>query len=163
MMRTSIARRLVQLALVPAALLGVLVVAAPAQAAAPTTVRLQSDIVAWTNAVRKSAGCAPVRLDAKLALAARSHSAWMARYGKFSHTGSGGSTFVVRVKRAGYVAPLSENIAWGYRDGRQVVTAWMKSPGHRANLLNCRAKAVGVGAVYAANGTTYFTQEFGSR
>jgi uncharacterized protein YkwD len=161
-MRTSIARRLVQLALVPAALFGVLVVASPAEAAAPTNAQWQSAITYWTNAVRKSAGCAPVRHDARLANAATGHSKWMAAYRRFSHTGSGGSTFVVRVKRAGYSAPLSENIAWGYRSGKDLVTAWMRSPGHRANLLNCRAKAVGIGAAYASNGTTYFTQEFGT-
>ena len=87
----------------------------------------------------------------------------MAKTRTFSHTGSGGSTFVARAKAAGYSAALSENIAWGYRDGAQVVAAWMKSPGHRANILNCRAKAVGVGAVYAANGTPYYTQDFGSK
>lgn len=162
-MRTSIARRLVQLALVPAALFGVIAVATPAEAAAPTNAQWQAAIVYWTNQVRKAHGCAPVRHDARLAKAATGHSAWMATYRRFSHTGSGGSTFVVRVKRAGYSAPLSENIAWGYRSGQALVTAWMRSPGHRVNLLNCRAKAVGVGMAYAKNGTTYFTQDFGTR
>jgi uncharacterized protein YkwD len=162
-MRSSIVRRLAHLALVPAVLLGIVAVASPAQAAAPTTVQMQSDIVKWTNTYRAKAGCAAVRLDAKLALAARNHSAYMARTGSFSHTGSGGSTFVARVKATGYTAPLSENIAWGYRDGASVVKAWMASPAHKANLLNCRAKAVGVGAVYASNGNPYFTQEFGTR
>jgi uncharacterized protein YkwD len=37
----------------------------------------------------------------------------------------------------------------------------MASPGHRANILNCKATKVGVGAVYAANGTAYYTQDFG--
>jgi uncharacterized protein YkwD len=162
-MRSSIARRLARLALVPAALLGVVVVAAPAQAAVPTTVRMQSDIVYWTNQHRAKAGCPKLRLDAALARAGRNHSAWMAQTGRFSHVGYGGSTFVTRARAAGYTAARSENIAWGYRDGAQVVTAWMKSPGHRANILDCRAKAVGVGAVYSANGTPYFTQDFGSR
>jgi uncharacterized protein YkwD len=39
----------------------------------------------------------------------------------------------------------------------------MASPGHRANILNCKAKAVGVGAAYAANGNPYYTEDFGSR
>jgi uncharacterized protein YkwD len=162
-MRSSFARRLALLALVPAAMFGVVAVATPAQAAAPTTVKLQSDIVYWTNQHRAKHGCGKLRLDAKVARAARNHSAWMARSGRFSHTGTGGSTFVARVKATGYAAPLSENIAWGYRDGAAVVNAWMKSPGHRANILNCRAKAVGVGAVYSANGTPYYTQDFGSK
>ena len=74
---------------------------------------------------------------------------------------SSGSTFDARIKATGYTAPLSENIAWGYRTGADVVKAWMASPGHRANLLDCTAKSVGVGAVYAANGNPYYTQDFG--
>jgi uncharacterized protein YkwD len=70
---------------------------------------------------------------------------------------------VTRAKAAGYSAPIAENIAWGYRDGAQVVTSWMNSPAHKANIVNCKAKAVGVGAAYAANGTPYYTQDFGSR
>jgi uncharacterized protein YkwD len=162
-MRSSFARRLAMLALVPAALFGMVAVASPAEAAVVTTVRLQSDILYWTNQHRAKHGCAKLRLDAGVARAARNHSSWMARSGRFSHTGVGGSTFVARVRAAGYSAPLSENIAWGYRSGAAVVVAWMKSPGHRANILNCRAKAVGIGAVYAANGTPYYTQDFGSR
>ena len=162
-MRSSIARRLANLALIPAALLGMVMVASPAEAAAPTTIRLQTDIIYWTNQYRVKAGCAALRLDANIARAARNHSAYMAKTGTFSHTGSGGSSFVVRVKAAGYSAPLSENIAWGYRDGASVVKAWMNSSAHKANLLNCKAKAVGVGAVYAANGNPYYTQDFGSQ
>jgi uncharacterized protein YkwD len=162
-MRSSIARRLANLALIPAALIGIVVVASPAQAAAPTTVQMQSDILAGTNAQRAKAGCGKLRLDANIARAARNHSAWMAKTGTFSHVGSASSSFVVRVKAQGYTAPLSENIAWGYRSGADVMKAWMLSPGHRANIMNCSAKAVGIGAVYAANGNPYFTEDFGSR
>jgi uncharacterized protein YkwD len=162
-MRSSIARRLATLALLPAALLGAVAVASPAQAAAPTMQQLQTDIVTATNRYRAKAGCPQLRVELSLTRAARNHSAWMARTGTFSHVGSGNSSFVTRVKAAGYTAPLAENIAWGYRDGAQVVTAWMNSPAHKANILNCKAKAVGVGAIYAANGTPYYTQEFGSK
>jgi uncharacterized protein YkwD len=162
-MRSSIARRLATLALLPVALLGVVTVASPADAAAPTTVRLQTDILSATNAARAAHGCGKLRLDANIARAARNHSAWMARTGTFSHVGSGNSSFVTRIKAQRYTAPLSENIAWGYRSGADVVKAWMASPGHRANILNCKAKAVGVGAAYAANGNPYYTEDFGSR
>jgi len=162
-MRSSITRRLAMLALVPAALLGALVVATPAEAAAPTTQQLQNDIVDATNRWRVKYGCPRLRVEITLVRAARNHSAWMARTGKFSHVGIANSSFVTRVRAAGYTAPMAENIAWGYRDGALVVSAWMKSPAHKANILNCKAKAVGVGAIYAANGTPYYTQEFGSR
>jgi uncharacterized protein YkwD len=162
-MRSSIARNLVKLALLPVALFGAVAVASPAQAAAPSTVQMQSDILAGTNAQRARHGCGKLRLDANIARAARNHSAWMAKTGTFSHVGSANSSFVTRIKAQGYTAALSENIAWGYRSGTDVVTAWMNSAGHRANILNCSAKSVGIGAVYAANGNPYFTEDFGSR
>ena len=85
----------------------------------------------------------------------------MGRTGAFSHTGRGGSNFVSRAKAAGYAHPSAENIAWGYRSAEDVVTGWMNSPGHRTNILNCRSKTVGTGAVYAQNGAPYYTQDFG--
>jgi uncharacterized protein YkwD len=124
---------------------------------------MQSDIVYWTNQWRVKVGCAPVRLDAQLARAGRNHSAWMAQTGKFSHVGVSGSSFVTRARTAGYASAMSENIAWGYRSGAEVVSAWMKSPGHRANIVNCKAKAQGVGVAYSANGTPFITQDFGSK
>ena len=39
--------------------------------------------------------------------------------------------------------------------------AWMNSPGHRANILNCRYRHLGVGVVYDGR-TPYWTQEFGT-
>lgn len=160
-MRSSILRRLAFLALVPAALFGVVVLATPAQAAVTSTQTMESDIVFWTNHQRIKAGCKALTVNSALTNAGRTHSAWMARTGTFSHVGNGGSTFDARIRSAGYRKPSAENIAWGYRSGADVVNAWMKSPGHRTNLLNCASKTVGVGAVYAANGNPYFTQDFG--
>ncbi|PWK50347.1 CAP domain-containing protein [Actinoplanes xinjiangensis] len=151
-------RRLALAALAPAA--AVMFFAAPAEAATPVTT-LQAGIAELTNAQRKSHGCGAVTVNANITRAARAHSVWMAKTGTFSHAGSGGSTFSARVKAAGYQRPGGENIAWGYRSADAVVQAWMKSPGHRANILNCKFKTVGVGAAYAANGAAYFTQDFG--
>jgi uncharacterized protein YkwD len=160
-MRTSILRRLALLAMVPAALFGIVVVAATPAEAATSWQKLQSDVVYWSNHQRVLHGCAALRTDDKLIRAGRDHSAWMARTHTFSHVGTGGSTFDARIRKAGYTNPAAENIAWGYRSGADVVNAWMKSPGHRANLLNCRNRTVGVGAVYASNGNPYYTQDFG--
>jgi len=162
-MRLSIARRLANLVILPVALVGAVAVASPAYAAAATTVQMQADILAGTNAQRARHGCGQLRLDANISRAARHHSAWMASTGTFSHVGSRNSSFVTRVQAEGYASPMSENIAWGYRSGAEVVTAWMNSAGHRANILNCAAKSVGLGAAYATNGNPYFTEDFGSR
>ena len=160
-MRSSITKRLALIAMIPATLLGLVMVAAPAQAAVVSTDKLQGDIVYLTNKQRALNGCKALHADARLTESGRGHSAYMAQTGSFSHTGRGGSDFVYRGKVAHYPRPLAENIAYGYRTGVEVVKAWMASPGHRANILNCKATTVGVGAVYAANGTPYYTQEFG--
>ena len=159
-MRSSILRRLAFLAMVPAALFGIVVVASPAQAAT-SWATLQTDIVFWTNHQRVKHGCHALKVDSRLVRASRDHSAWMARTHTFDHVGSGGSTFDARIRRAGFTKPAAENIAFGYRSGADVVNAWMKSAGHRANLLNCATTMVGVGAVYATNGNPYYTQDFG--
>jgi uncharacterized protein YkwD len=160
-MRSSITKRLALIAMIPATLFVMVAFASSAQAATVSTTKLQADIVTYTNKMRAAHGCKAVVASPSLTRAAVGHSTWMARTGKFSHVGASNSSFAYRIKSAGYARPLSENIAYGYRSGAEVVKAWMASPGHRANLLNCTAKAVGVGAVYSAGGTTYFSQEFG--
>lgn len=52
-----------------------------------------------------------------------------------------------------------ENIAYGQRSPQEVVTAWMNSPGHRANILSNKFNKLGVG-VHEVNGTIYWTQLF---
>ncbi|SDT24285.1 CAP domain-containing protein [Actinoplanes derwentensis] len=122
---------------------------------------LQTEINRLINVQRTSNGCAALTVNDQLTTAARDHSAWMAQTGTFSHTGSGGSSFVTRAKAAGYAKPSAENIAMGYRSAAQVVDGWMNSPGHRANIVNCQSKTVGVGVVFAADGSPYYTQVFG--
>ncbi|MET0425323.1 MAG: CAP domain-containing protein [Actinoplanes sp.] len=162
-MRSSITKRLALIAMIPATLLAMVMVASPASAATASAMetKLQADAVTLTNQQRAAHGCKAVKADGRLTLAARAHSGYMARTGKFSHVGTGGSSFTYRVKLVKYPSPASENIAYGYRSASDLVKAWMASPGHRANILNCKAATVGVGVVVASNGTPYFTQEFG--
>jgi uncharacterized protein YkwD len=126
-------------------------------------VAYENQVVALTNAQRKAHGCGALRNDSRLEQSARAHSTDMVRQGFFSHTGSNGSNFVAREISAGYPrrGPSAENIAWGYRTPKDVVTGWMNSPGHRANILNCGSVAVGVGLAYTAGGSAYWTQDFG--
>ena len=159
----SIVRRLAVLALAPIAAVGIVAVASPAEAVTIAQLaKMQSDVLAGTNAQRVKYGCAPLRQDAKIAYAARVQSNYMARTGTFSHVGGSGSTFITRIKAQGYNAPLAENIAYGYPTAAKVVAAWMASPGHRANILNCKAKAAGVGVIFSTLGTPYYTEDFGS-
>lgn len=123
---------------------------------------LESEVVTLTNTYRVANGCGAMRIDTRLVAAARAHSTDMVTKDFFSHTGSNGSTFVQREVGAGYSTGASaENIAWGYQSPKEVVDGWIASPGHKANILNCGSVAVGVGLAYKADGTPYWTQDFG--
>ena len=98
----------------------------------------------------------------RLANAARLHSQDQAAHNNMSHTGSDGSSPWQRAERAGYDDAIGENVAMGYRTPEAVMDGWMNSAGHRANILNCKAKAIGIGVAAASNGTLYWTQLFGS-
>jgi uncharacterized protein YkwD len=166
---TRFARRAAALAVLAAA--PVLALAGPALAAetkarpavAVDKVAYENEVVALTNRQRQAHGCPALRIDERLVAAARTHSVNMVQQGFFSHTGADGSSFVVRETRAGYPqrSASAENIAWGYRTPQDVVTGWMNSPGHRANILNCGSIAVGVGLAYTGGGSAYWTQDFG--
>jgi uncharacterized protein YkwD len=141
--------------------------AAQAAPATPSTAvafsTLQTQVVSLSNKERVKHGCKALPVNDKLLWAARGHSNYMAKTRTMSHTGAGNSSFITRAQAAGYTAPRSENVAYGYRSAAEVVNAWMTSPGHRRNLLDCRAKTFAVGVAYAGNGTPYYTQNFGSR
>jgi len=134
---------------------------APTTATTSTLAGYEAEVIRLTNVERAKAGCAALTTDARLTNAARLHSQDMVTKNFFSHTGSNGSTFVTREQAAGYPSPSAENIAWGQRTPAEVMSAWMNSAGHKANILSCGSHAVGVGVVLNAQGAPYWTQDFG--
>ncbi|GAA3856757.1 hypothetical protein GCM10022243_22480 [Saccharothrix violaceirubra] len=122
---------------------------------------VEEKVVELTNAERARVGCAPLVADDRLARAAREHSVDMAAKNYFEHHSKDGRSFVDRVKAAGYPAPGAENIAAGHKTPELVVKGWMDSPGHRANIVNCRLKAIGVGMARGGSYGIYWTQNFG--
>ncbi|MEU5883631.1 CAP domain-containing protein [Spirillospora sp. NPDC047279] len=126
----------------------------------PSPAAAESTVVRLTNKERTKAGCPALRTDKRLTTAAREHSADMAANDYFDHTSRAGETPWERMEDAGYPSPGAENIAKGYLTAEAVVEGWMKSPGHRANILNCRLRAIGVGMVEGSGGP-WWTQDFG--
>ncbi|MFI1072729.1 CAP domain-containing protein [Streptomyces puniciscabiei] len=117
-------------------------------------------VVQLVNAERAKVGCHPLTVNPELAKAAQAHSADMAAHQNMSHTGSDGSSPGDRITRAGYSwSAYGENVAYGYATPEQVMNGWMNSPGHRANILNCSYKEIGVGL---AQPGSYWTQDFGT-
>jgi uncharacterized protein YkwD len=126
---------------------------------------LEAGVLAATNAERAKAGCSALRMDDRLRTAARLHSEDMVNSGYFSHTSPDGSGPGERLRAVGYPTDRgwAENIARGYRTVESVMDGWMNSDGHRANILNCKMQALGVGVARAGNGRLTWTQNFGGR
>ena len=118
----------------------------------------EREVVRLVNAERAKNGLAPLTENWELSRVARYKSQDMADRHYFSHTSpTYGSPFdMMRAFGLSYRA-AGENIAYGQRTPQAVVTAWMNSSGHRANILNANYTQIGVG--YVANGN-YWTQMF---
>ena len=157
-------RRLALAAVVAAGLSLVGTQPASAAPSAATQQAMETRVTQLVNAHRARAGCRALRVDSRLVTAARRHSQDMARRRYFSHTSPGGTTPWQRIAATGYPrAALAENIAAGQPTAAAVVDAWMRSPGHRRNILNCGMRAVGVGLATGGPYGYHWTQDFGSR
>jgi len=56
--------------------------------------------------------------------------------------------------------PVAENIAMGQQSSQEVVNDWMRSPGHRANILSGVYRRIGVAAYRTVDGTIFWCQQF---
>ncbi|WP_304454099.1 CAP domain-containing protein [Nocardiopsis sp. YSL2] len=102
-------------------------------------------VVELVNSERADAGCGSLRVDDRLTAAAQEHSEDMDARGYMAHESPEGEGPGDRAARHGYDAWGAENVAKGQQNAQQVMDAWMNSPGHRANILNCDLVAIGVG------------------
>ncbi|MEV6948855.1 CAP domain-containing protein [Streptomyces sp. NPDC051172] len=120
-----------------------------------------AQVVALVNKERAAAGCGPLTEDAQLEKAAQGHSDDMAARNFYDHTNPDGVDPWQRIHAAGYPGgTLGENIAKGNPTPQDVMDAWMNSPEHRANILNCSFEDIGVG-VNTGPGGPWWTQDFG--
>ncbi|MBY8867554.1 CAP domain-containing protein [Streptomyces sennicomposti] len=130
----------------------------------PATVSTEAtaaaEVLSLVNQERAKAGCSPVTADGALASLAEDFSEAMADQGFFDHTDPSGASPWDRAARLGITGLGGENIARGQADAAAVMDAWMNSPGHRANILNCDFKTLGVG-VHFGTGGPWWTQDFG--
>ncbi|MEZ7155533.1 CAP domain-containing protein [Streptomyces althioticus] len=117
-------------------------------------------VLRLVNAERAKVGCSPVTADGALTALATAFSDDMADRGFFDHTDPDGDTPWDRAQAAGIGNLGGENIARGQADAEAVMEAWMNSPGHKANILNCDFKTLGVG-VHMGPGGPWWTQNFG--
>jgi uncharacterized protein YkwD len=120
----------------------------------------EAEVLSLVNQQREKAGCKPVSADPELATLAGSFSDDMADEGFFGHTSPDGESPWARAKRLGITDLGGENIARGQPTAQSVMDSWMKSPGHKANILNCQYRTLGVGAHFG-DGGPWWTQDFG--
>ena len=113
------------------------------------------------NADRQKQGLQALQCDDDLLIVARLHCKDMHERGFFDHTNPDGERPWDRMNRYGITgwSLVGENIAAGQRSPAEVQTAWMNSPGHRANILGRDYTHLGVG-VFDDGGTLYWTQVF---
>ncbi|MEU1001095.1 CAP domain-containing protein [Streptomyces tibetensis] len=119
-----------------------------------------AQVLSLVNEERAKVGCSPVAANSALTDLAQSYSEDMAARGFFDHTDPDGRTPWDRAEKAGISNLGGENIARGQANAAAVMDAWMNSPGHRANILNCDFKTLGVG-VELGSGGPWWTQNFG--
>lgn len=120
----------------------------------------EAAVLALVNEERAKVGCRPVRGDGSFAALAGTFSEDMAARGFFDHTDPDGASPWDRAAKAGVSGLGGENIARGQADAATVMNSWMSSDGHRANILNCSYKTLGVGVSFAEGGP-WWTQDFG--
>ena len=128
---------------------------APAQAATPAQ-RYASAAVQATNAFRVAHDVHRVKVGLCLRRFAARQASRMAVQRRIFHQD------LRVVMRACHLRMAGENVAAGYPTGRAVVRqGWMRSPGHRANILEPRFRRVGIAARRGSDGRWYVAQLFG--
>ncbi len=122
------------------------------------------------NKARADRGLSRFCVHPALQRAARSHSREMIEKNYFRHNSASGEKFWVRLERFGYNwRTAGENIIYdpGSSDSPDsIFKVWMKSSGHRANILNKNFREIGIGTSsgnYGDDRATMWTADFGSR
>lgn len=125
---------------------------------------LENQVLALINAERLSRGLSALAADGQLSFAAKFHSGQQAKRGLAAHALGGvtAPTPSSRLDYAGYDAwnLYGENVAVGFTSASEVVTAWMNSPPHQANILDPNFTEIGIGVAADEFGNLYWTQVF---
>lgn len=115
-------------------------------------------VVRLVNVERAKAGLHALTIDESVTAAAYVRANEIVT--SFSHTRPDGRKFSTVLTDNGIrYTGAGENIAWGQRSPEEVVSAWMNSEGHRANILNAKFTKIGVGHL-TASGRNYWVQLF---
>ena len=126
---------------------------------------VEAEIVRYTNEQRVRNGLPAFVTSAKLTDAARIHAQQMAEHQRMDHTINSAPypTLLSRLQAVQYsYSSAAENVAWNDPSAQSVVTGWMNSAGHRANILNPNLREIGAAMARSARGEPYWVQVFGT-
>ncbi len=139
---------------------------------------VRAAVLCLVDQERASHGEPALQPSAALGRAAQDHSRDMAEQDYFSHVAPNGETPLERMRASGYLPSsedgyvVGENIAWGtlwLATPQAIVSAWMASPGHRANILDAAYRETGIGVFPHAPASlaegqagAIYTQDFGT-
>jgi uncharacterized protein YkwD len=116
------------------------------------------------NRDRERHGLSPLAFDPRLTEVARAHSRDMRDTGVVAHISPTTGSAEDRVRAGGIkTTVVLENVARHYGVA-ETQEGLMNSPGHRANILNCALKEIGVGYATGSGSQygVYWTQDFGT-
>ncbi len=113
------------------------------------------------NAQRARYGLGPLTFNPTLDRSAEKHNAWQVSNRTMAHIGAGNTTPGDRIRAEGWGGRWGENVAIGQKTPEQVVSEWMNSPTHRANILNPRFTTIGVSYATTPDGIPLWAQSFG--
>ena len=103
----------------------------------------ENQIVEKTNSARAESGLPTLVIDCRLMGSARRHAQRMANAMSLYHSSG-----------------VAENIAYGQPFAADAVVTWLRSPGHRANMLNRNYRRIGVAGFIGPDGKAYWVQQF---
>jgi uncharacterized protein YkwD len=121
------------------------------------------DMLEAVNAERARHGISPLRTDATLTQIAEFYACRLVEGGFFAHDDPyDGSTVDSRAADFGYpFIKIGENLAAGQASARESLADWLKSPSHRANLLDPAFTQIGIAVKAGGELGPYWVQEFG--
>lgn len=154
-----------------------------------SAIGLEKQIHELVNKERQKNGVAPLAWEDALASVARNYSKDMSKRNFFDHYSPEGHDYLKRYQQAGYQCAIrtnrtihmgGENIAlnhlydsvttvnsqayydWNSQEkiADTTVRGWMKSPGHRNNILTPYFQREGIGVFIDSAGKVYITQNF---
>jgi uncharacterized protein YkwD len=126
---------------------------------------MADEVVARTNDARRGQGLAALGRNAKLMRAAQIQAEQMAAANAMAHDlpGAPYPSLDARLGAVSYEAGAAgENVAEGYPSAEAAVAGWMRSSGHRANIVSPRYVEMGAGVATSSRGRTYYAQVFGT-